>query len=194
MLWISTVGPYFSSWSVPCQLAVAGSEVSGWEDLSTWVKVQLVQTVPGAWNWPQDVNWRFGDFITSSRTWTSLLVQWIRIHQPMQDTQVRSLVWGESTGCGPTKPGHHNYWSPSALETVLDSKRSTTARSPCTATKRSPRLPHLEKSPCSNKDPVQPKINKNYCFLKCSSFSGSQMQVWEIREQAVTISMAFKQI
>jgi len=38
-----------------------------------------------------------------------LLVQWIRIHQPMQDTQVQSLVWGESTGCGPTKPGHHNY-------------------------------------------------------------------------------------
>ena len=27
---------------------------------------------------------------------TSLMAQWLRIHLPMQGTQVRSLVWGRS--------------------------------------------------------------------------------------------------
>lgn len=34
-------------------------------------------------------------------------------------------------------------------------------RSPCTDTESSPRLPQLDKSPQSNKDPVQLKINKS---------------------------------
>ena len=39
----------------------------------------------------------------------SLVVQWLRIHLPMQGTQVRSLVQEDPTCRGATKPVHHNY-------------------------------------------------------------------------------------
>ena len=35
--------------------------------------------------------------------WTSLVVQYIRIHLPMTGAQVRSLVWEDSTCHGATK-------------------------------------------------------------------------------------------
>ena len=41
--------------------------------------------------------------------WTSLVVQWLRICLPMQGTQVRSLLRGDSTGLGATKPVSYNY-------------------------------------------------------------------------------------
>ena len=41
--------------------------------------------------------------------WTSLEVQWIRIHLSMQGTQVQTLVHEDPTCCGATKPVHHNY-------------------------------------------------------------------------------------
>ena len=40
---------------------------------------------------------------------TSLVVQWLRTRLPMQGTQVRALVWRDSTCCGATKPVRHNY-------------------------------------------------------------------------------------
>ena len=40
---------------------------------------------------------------------TSLVVQWLRIHLPMQGTQVRALVREDPTGRGAAKPMHHNY-------------------------------------------------------------------------------------
>ena len=40
---------------------------------------------------------------------TSLVVQWIRIHPPMQETQVRSLVWGDVTCHRTTKSVRHSY-------------------------------------------------------------------------------------
>ena len=39
----------------------------------------------------------------------SLVVQWLRIHLPMQGTQVRALVQEDPTCHGATKPVHHNY-------------------------------------------------------------------------------------
>ena len=39
----------------------------------------------------------------------SLVVQCLRIHLPMQGTQVRSLVREDPTCHGATKPVHHNY-------------------------------------------------------------------------------------
>ena len=39
----------------------------------------------------------------------SLVVQWLRIHLPMQETQVRALVWEDSMCHGTTKPMGHNY-------------------------------------------------------------------------------------
>ena len=38
-------------------------------------------------------------------------VQWLRIHLPIQGTQVQSLVWKDSTCYGGTKPVHHNHWA-----------------------------------------------------------------------------------
>ena len=40
---------------------------------------------------------------------TSQVFRWLRIHQPMQETQVRSLVREDSTCCGATKPMRLNY-------------------------------------------------------------------------------------
>ena len=39
---------------------------------------------------------------------TSLVVQWLRIHLPMQGTGVQSLVWEDPMCRGTTKPVHHN--------------------------------------------------------------------------------------
>ena len=62
---------------------------------------------------------------------SSLVAQWIRIHLPMQGTQVRSLVWKDSTCCGTSKPVCHNCWGPvlqllkpTYLEPVLCNKGS----------------------------------------------------------------------
>ena len=52
----------------------------------------------------------------------SLVVQWLRIHLPMQRTQVRSLVQEDPTCCGANKPMCCNYWSPHALEPTLCNK------------------------------------------------------------------------
>ncbi|KAJ8797069.1 hypothetical protein J1605_001879 [Eschrichtius robustus] len=40
--------------------------------------------------------------------WASLVAQWLRIHLPMQGTQVRALVWEDPTCHGATKPIRHN--------------------------------------------------------------------------------------
>ena len=47
------------------------------------------------------------EFKTPSRA--SLVVQWLRIHLPMQGTRVQALVWEDSTCHGATKPVGHNY-------------------------------------------------------------------------------------
>ena len=39
----------------------------------------------------------------------SLVAQWLRIHLPMQGTQIRALVWEDPTCHGATKPVRHNY-------------------------------------------------------------------------------------
>ena len=62
---------------------------------------------------------------------TSLVAQWLRIHLPMQGTQVQALVQEDPTCRGATKPVRHHYWArvpqllkPAGLELVLRSKRS----------------------------------------------------------------------
>ena len=40
---------------------------------------------------------------------TSLVVQWLRIHLPMEGTRVQSLVQQDSTYCGATEPVSYNY-------------------------------------------------------------------------------------
>ena len=53
---------------------------------------------------------------------TSLMVQWLRIHLPMQGTQVQSQVQEDPTGHGAAKPIHLNY-SAHSLEPVLCNRR-----------------------------------------------------------------------
>ena len=49
---------------------------------------------------------------TQNRTTrASLVVQWLRIHLPMQETWVQALVQEDPTCHRATKPVHHNYWS-----------------------------------------------------------------------------------
>ena len=45
-----------------------------------------------------------------NRSKASLVAQWWRIHLPMQDTWVQSLIWEDPSCCGATNPEHHNYW------------------------------------------------------------------------------------
>ena len=91
---------------------------------------------------------------------TSLVVQWLSIHLPMQGTQVRSLIWEDSTCPGAIKPLCHSDWA-CPLEPVLCHKRRHCKEKPtqweaCSSTfllaaKR-------ESACCLNEDPVQPKI------------------------------------
>ena len=43
--------------------------------------------------------------------WDFLVVQWLRIHLPMQGTQVCSLAWEDLTCRRTTEPQRHNYWA-----------------------------------------------------------------------------------
>ena len=110
---------------------------------------------------------------------TSLVVQWLRIHLPMQGTWVRALVQEDPTCRGATKPVCHNYWAcslepeshnywahmpqllkPQHLETVLHNKRSHRNEKPAHATKSSPRSLQLEKAGVQQWRPNTAK-NKN---------------------------------
>ena len=98
-----------------------------------------------------------------------LVVQWLRIHLPMQGTWVQSLVWEDPTCPRATKPLCHNYWSPHSRacepqllkSECLEPVVCTAVRSPCTAMKSTPSLCNKRKPVpvFSNKDPAQPKIN-----------------------------------
>ena len=93
---------------------------------------------------------------------TSLVVQWLRIHLPVEGTQVRSLVQEDPTSWGPTKPMHHNYWSMCAQSLCPATGEATTVRSPHTPQR--PATPPV----CSSKDPAQPTVNKNCEEGKCA--------------------------
>ena len=95
---------------------------------------------------------------------TSLVVQWLRLHLPMQGTQVWSLLWGDPTGCGDPDymPVHPNYWTP------LSSLCAATIEAHVLCNEKPPRweactlqwVAPQRKPSHSNKDPVQPKVNK----------------------------------
>ena len=53
-----------------------------------------------------DPNWAGGTQCHSSNKMTSLVVQGLRFHQQMQGSQVRPLLWKESTRCGAAIPVH----------------------------------------------------------------------------------------
>ena len=51
----------------------------------------------------------FGNRFLKSFLGISLVVQWLRIHLPMQGTRVQSLVWEDSACCKAAKPEPCNY-------------------------------------------------------------------------------------
>ena len=88
----------------------------------------------------------------------------------MQETWVWSLVQEDPTRCRTTNPEHHNYRA-QALKAVswnywrprvhaLQQDKSPQWEAHALQLKSSSHLQQLEKSLCSNKDPVQPKLNK----------------------------------
>ena len=95
--------------------------------------------------------------------------QW-RIHLPVQETPVESLVWEDPTCCRATKSTHHSYWAyaPQLLKLTCPRVRAPQQeKSPQWEAsepqlKSSPCSPQLQKSLCSSEDPAQPKIKKYF--------------------------------
>ena len=135
--------------------------------------------VPRGRNWFEDTEgnfWGYGSFVSFTEELTgdtssklkvgaSLVVQWLRIRPPMQETRVQALVQEDPTCRGATKPVRHSYWAcalepashnywarapqllkPARLEPVLPTREATTMRSLRSTMKSSPRLPQAEKS------------------------------------------------
>ena len=94
---------------------------------------------------------------------TSLVVEWIRIHLPMQGTQVRLLVREDFICCGATEPvchnfrvcalepTSHNYWAhvlqllkPVCPRACAPQGEATAMRRLCITTKSGPHSPQLE--------------------------------------------------
>ena len=90
---------------------------------------------------------------------TFLVIQWLGIFLPMQETRVQFLVWEDPICQGATKSTHYNYWSPCALEPMLGYKRSHCSEKPVHGNYSvSPARCNLRKPACNNKDPVRPKL------------------------------------
>ena len=88
--------------------------------------------------------------INNFKKWngTSLVVQWLRIHLPMQVTQVPFLVWEDSMCCRATKPMY-----PRAMRSHRNEKPKHCNQ------REAPAHRNLRKPTCSHEDPVQSKIN-----------------------------------
>ena len=97
----------------------------------------------------------------------------------MQETQVQSLTRQDTMCSRATKPMQHIYWA-TAPEPESRNSWGLHTPEPMQSNKRghgneesarqieSPPPPplQLEKSPCSNEDPTQPQINKNFKCIK----------------------------
>ena len=89
----------------------------------------------------------------------SLVVQWLRICLAMQGTLVWSLIWEDSTCLRATKPVCYNYQA-HTLAPVLCNKKPLQWKVRALRRRVAPTHYSQTKLECSNKDPVQLKINK----------------------------------
>ena len=99
---------------------------------------------------------------------TSLVAWWLRIHLPVQATQLRSLVREDPTCHRATKPVHHNNWActleptshnywahmlqllkPTWLDPVLCNERSHPNEKPTHCNEEQPPLAATRESPCT---------------------------------------------
>ena len=97
------------------------------------------------------------------------MVQWIRIHLPLQGTQAQSLLQEDSTCLGATKPPHHNYRAHTPRACALK-RESMAVRRPGSTGKSSPHSPQLEKAAEKQGNPTQPKISQ-YIFFNVLFFN-----------------------
>ena len=133
-----------------------------WRDTNSWwirwMCICVHHTIPSMFLWFENLktkNWRLG---------TSLVVQWLRIHLPIEDmgfipspgrSHVARSKWThvpqllsptlEPTGCN-SWACRPQYWSLCARESRCHNRRSHVSEKPCTVMKSSPRLPQLEKA------------------------------------------------
>ena len=113
--------------------------------------------------------------------WTSVMVQWLRLHLPMQGTWVRSLAWEDSACFRATKPTNHNcsalqlmscnYWSPHTLNPCSTTGEANTMRSLCIATKSSDCSPQLEKARVQQQRPSAVKKKLMFYARQESNFT-----------------------
>jgi len=92
---------------------------------------------------------------------TSQVVWWLRIHQPKQKTQVRSLVQVDSTCCGATKPVCLNYRSHAPRCLCAPRKEGTATRSLHTTVRRSLRSLQLQKTFLQHQRPSATRNKEN---------------------------------
>ena len=85
---------------------------------------------------------------------TSPVVQWLRIHLPMQGTQVQSLVREDPTRQRAAKPVHHSCW---AKEPVVSNKRSHRSENPVPRNWRRPYYLQVGKACMQQQPPTATK-------------------------------------
>ena len=126
---------------------VASSLFFAWNVLSCWL-VSFSPAVPCAPPYPfikcfffHDPVYFFSIKIFFFLIGTSLVVQCLRIHLPMWETWVQSLVQENSTCHRATKPMCHNYWAH-----ALQQEKLSGMRNPQSATKSSLYSLQLEKA------------------------------------------------
>ena len=75
------------------------------------------------------------------------MVQWLRIHLPMQGTQVQSLVQEDARCLGASKPVcRHSYRVHEPQSLCSATEEATVMRSQCTSAGEYPLLPQPEKA------------------------------------------------
>ena len=97
---------------------------------------------------------------------TSLMVQWLGIHLPMQETRVQTLVQEDSRCCEAMKPMHLNYWArearlpkPEHSRACAPQEKSPQWEARTLRLKSSLHSRQLEKPTRSDGDPAQPERN-----------------------------------
>ena len=114
-----------------------------------------------------------------SRTWGFPGGPEVRICLPKQETQIGSLIWEDPTCRRATKPICHSYWdcalepqsrktgptccsywSPCVLQPVVRPEKPLQGEACTQQPESDPCSPQLDKSPHSNENLAQPKVNK----------------------------------
>ena len=115
----------------------------------------------------------------------------------MQETWVWSLIREDPTCLRATKPMSHNYWA-CVLELgghhyrahVMQVLKPTCPRAHAPPEKPpqwESHSPQLEKSPCSNKDPAEPKLNRPKIYYKDTLQNIHQRIIYSLKRENICL-------